>query len=80
MGWGISPRLADREDRTLRILGVLVAAWIIIGFFAGLQRNYYSGSVSCARAGTIAATVAAGPLNYVGANPKVHCTVPQPSR
>jgi hypothetical protein len=65
---------------TMRILGVLVAVWIVIGFFAGLQRNYYTGSVTCARAGTIAATVAAGPLNYFGANPKVHCTVPRPSR
>jgi hypothetical protein len=26
------------------------------------------------------ATVAAGPLNYVGANPTIHCRVPQPSK
>jgi hypothetical protein len=25
-------------------------------------------------------TILAGPLNYVGANPKVACHVPQPSR
>jgi hypothetical protein len=54
--------------------------WLIIGVFAGLQRHYYDGSISCAKAGTIAATVAAGPLNYVGANPKVHCAAPQPSK
>jgi hypothetical protein len=64
----------------MRILSVLVAVWLIIGLLAGLQRHYYDGSVSCAHAGTIAATVVAGPLNYVGANPKVHCTLPQPSR
>jgi hypothetical protein len=64
----------------MRILSVLVVVWLIIGFFAGLQRHYYDGTVSCARAGTIAATVAAGPLNYVGANPKVRCAAPQPSR
>jgi hypothetical protein len=64
----------------MKILSVLVVAWLVIGFFAGLQRHYYSGDVSCAKAGTIAATVVAGPLNYVGANPRVHCNVPQPSR
>ena len=64
----------------MRILSVLLVAWIIIGVLAGLQRHYYTGAVSCAKAGTVAATIAAGPLNYVGANPKVNCSVPQPSR
>jgi hypothetical protein len=63
----------------MRIVGILVVVWVIIGAFAGLQRHYYSGTVSCARAGTVAATIAAGPLNYAGANPKVHCSVPKPS-
>lgn len=64
----------------MRIVGILVVIWVVIGVFAGLQRHYYNGDVSCARAGTVAATIAAGPLNYVGANPKVHCAIPQPSR
>lgn len=64
----------------MRIVGILIVIWLVIGAFAGLQRHYYNGDVSCAKAGTVAATIAAGPLNYVGANPKVHCTVPQPSR
>jgi hypothetical protein len=64
----------------MRIIGILVVLWLVVGIFAGLQRHYYSGEVSCAKAGTVAATIAAGPLNYAGANPKVHCTVPQPSR
>ncbi|HTZ94316.1 MAG TPA: hypothetical protein VMB74_18140 [Streptosporangiaceae bacterium] len=64
----------------MRIIGILLVVWVVIGLFAGLQRHYYSGNVSCAKAGTVAATIAAGPLNYVGANPKVNCTVPQPSR
>ncbi|MCW2894950.1 MAG: hypothetical protein JWO75_4439, partial [Actinomycetia bacterium] len=39
------------------------------------------GSIaSCTRAGTIAVTILAGPLNYVGVNPKITCTVPQPSK
>jgi hypothetical protein len=64
----------------MRIVGILLVVWLVIGVFAGLQRHYYDGNVSCARAGTVAATIAAGPLNYVGANPKVHCSIPQPSR
>jgi hypothetical protein len=64
----------------MRIIGILLVIWLVIGAFAGLQRHYYSGNVSCAKAGTVAATIAAGPLNYVGANPKVHCRVPRPSR
>jgi len=64
----------------MRIIGILLVVWLVIGTVAGLQRHYYSGNVNCAKAGTVAATIAAGPLNYVGANPKVHCSVPQPSR
>lgn len=59
---------------------VVVIIWLIIGAIAGAQRNYYNGSVSCAKASTIAVTILAGPLNYVGVNPKVHCHVPQPSK
>lgn len=50
---------------------------------AGGQRGYYSGSISsCTQAGAIAVTILAGPLNYMGVNLKVTCTVtvPQPSK
>ena len=31
--------------------------------------------------GTVLVTIVAGPLNYVGANPRIHkCNVPQPSK
>jgi hypothetical protein len=54
--------------------------WLIIGAIAAGQRGYFTDSAaSCSRAGTIAVTVLAGPLNYVGVNPKTHCLVPQPS-
>jgi hypothetical protein len=51
------------------------------GRYRGLQRGYFThAEQSCASAGTIALTVVAGPLNYVGVNPKVtDCNVPQPS-
>jgi hypothetical protein len=65
----------------MRIVSFLLVIWFVIGALAGLQRHYYSGSdASCAKAGTIAVTILAGPLNYAGANPKISaCSVPQPS-
>ncbi|HTS98527.1 MAG TPA: hypothetical protein VMI33_18105 [Streptosporangiaceae bacterium] len=65
----------------MRIGSVLLVVWLIIGVIAGAQRNYYSGApANCAKAGTIAVTILAGPLNYVGVNPKVRCELPQPSQ
>jgi hypothetical protein len=64
----------------MRIGSVLLIVWLAIGALAGGQRHYYNGSVnSCVKAGTIALTVIAGPLNYVGVNPKISCKAPQPS-
>jgi hypothetical protein len=65
----------------MHIGSVLLAIWLIIGAVAAGQRGYYAGPVgSCTKAGTTAVTILAGPLNYTGANPKVSCTMPQPSR
>jgi hypothetical protein len=65
----------------MRIGSVILVVWLIIGAIAGSQRNYYSGSAAnCAKAGTIAVTILAGPLNYVGVNPKVSCQLPKPSQ
>jgi hypothetical protein len=36
--------------------------------------------VSCKKASDTVLTVLAGPLNYVGVNPKVKCRIPQPSK
>jgi hypothetical protein len=48
--------------------------WLVIGVVAAAQREYFSSSkASCAKLGTIAVTVVAGPLNYAGVNPKVKC-------
>jgi hypothetical protein len=64
----------------MRIGTVLVLVWLLIGVLAAGQRHYFSGSsTNCAKAGTIAATIVAGPLNYLGVNPKVKCKLPQPS-
>jgi hypothetical protein len=65
----------------MRFIVALLVVWLVIGAIAGAQRGYYNSShANCAKAGTIAVTVAAGPLNYVGANPKVSCALPQPSQ
>lgn len=65
----------------MRILPVLLVIWLAIGAIAAGQRHYYSSAPSnCARAGTVTVTILAGPLNYVGVNPKVSCRLPQPSK
>jgi hypothetical protein len=64
----------------MRIGSIILVVWLIIGAIAGSQRHYYSGSsTSCAKTGTIAVTVLAGPLNYIGVNPKISCPTPKPS-
>jgi hypothetical protein len=66
-----------------RLGSLLVLIWLVIGVVAAGQRSYFSGSdANCAKLGTIAVTIIAGPLNYLGANPKVKCDVdvPQPSK
>jgi hypothetical protein len=64
----------------MRAGGLVLLIWPIIGAVAAGQRGYYgSSAASCAGAGTIVATIAAGPLNNVGVNPKVSCHLPSPS-
>lgn len=65
----------------LRLGSPLLILWLVIGAIAAGQRHYFSGSAkNCAKDSTTAVTILAGPLNYVGANPKVHCHLPQPSK
>jgi len=64
------------------VLGILVIVWLVIGAFAAFQRGYLSDDrdVKCKTAGDTVLTIVAGPLNYVGVNPKVDCKLPQPSK
>ena len=66
-----------------RILSIIVVIWLLIGLVAAFQRDYFSGDkTNCAEASNIALTVVAGPINYVGVNPKVKCKdidAPEPS-
>lgn len=69
--------------RLSSIGGVIALFWLIIGAVAAGQRGYFSsGETTCTKAATLVVTVFAGPLNYLGANPKVDCKfkVPQPSK
>ena len=72
----------SRRSGVGRIIGILLVIWLIIGALAALQRGYYSSTKSnCASVSTVVVTILAGPLNYLGANPKVHCDdLPQPSK
>ncbi|GAA2512046.1 hypothetical protein [Pilimelia columellifera] len=64
--------------RSVSVFFVLV--WLLIGLLAAGQRGYLrSADATCAEASTIAVTVLAGPLNYVGLNPVMKCELPQPS-
>lgn len=64
------------------ILGLVVVVWLVIGVFAAFQRGYFGDNrdVNCKTTSDTVLTVVAGPLNYLGVNPKVKCRVPQPSR
>ncbi len=64
-----------------RTASIVVMVWLLIGVFAAVQRGYFADeAANCSKLGTIAANVVAGPLNYIGLNPKIACEVPQPSR
>jgi hypothetical protein len=60
---------------------LLVILWLAIGAAASGQRGYFDESqFGCTQGATIAATMAAGPLNYIGVNPKIACELPTPSK
>lgn len=64
-----------------RLVTLVVVVWLLIGVLATYQRGYFKSDPSnCAKVGTIAVTVLAGPLNYAGVNPKVRCVIPHPSK
>ncbi len=59
---------------------LILFIWLIIGAAAAGQRGYYSSpNFGCTQGATIALTVAAGPLNYVGLNPSMSCSAPKPT-
>lgn len=65
------------------LIGIILVVWLVIGAVAAYQRGYFGSdrAVSCKDTGDTVLTIVAGPLNYIGLNPKINCgKVPQPSK
>jgi hypothetical protein len=64
------------------LFAAVIVIWLVIGAVAAGQRGYFGDDrdVNCKTASDTALTIVAGPLNYVGVNPKVKCKTPQPSK
>lgn len=64
------------------LIGIILVVWLVIGVLAAFQRGYFGDDreVSCKTFSDTSLTIVAGPLNYVGVNPKVKCRTPQPSK
>lgn len=63
----------------MHIGSVILVIWLVIGGLAAGQRGDYTGPVDCGGAATTAVTILAGPLNYMGVDPHINCTVQHPS-
>lgn len=66
------------------LIGIIIVVWLVIGAAAAYQRGYFGDDrdVTCKTASDTALTIVAGPLNYMGVNPKIDCgdvDVPEPS-
>lgn len=72
--------MSVRSRTRARTSTVVILIWLLIGVFAAFQRGYLTSDPNCSRLSSTALTVVAGPLNYLGLNPKVNCSTPQPSR
>jgi hypothetical protein len=68
--------------RTGSIGAAILIIWLLLGGVAAYERGYFkdTGSTSCAETSTILVTIVAGPLNWLGVNPKVKCEIPPPSK
>ncbi|BCJ41815.1 hypothetical protein GCM10010168_75030 [Actinoplanes ianthinogenes] len=66
----------------MRAGAVIIVIWLLLGLVAAFERGYFkdTGDASCAKAGTVIVTTLAGPLNWLGVNPKIKCEVPPPSK
>ncbi len=64
------------------LVTLILLVWLVIGAVAAGQRGYYGDDreLSCKDAGDTVLTIVAGPLNYLGVNPKITCDLPEPSQ
>lgn len=70
--WRRVSRFSLERDLALRIVSLALFAWLVIGACAAVQRGYITHpTANCGSSGTIAVTIIAGPMNYLGVNPRV---------
>ena len=70
----------EEPEGTLSRKTLILFVWLIIGAAAAGQRGDFTNVPStCSSGATIAATIAIGPLNYLGVNPTISCNWPSPS-
>lgn len=71
--------MAVRRRSRASISTIVLVIWLFIGVLAAVQRGYFgSAEPSCSRIGA-ALTIITGPLNYMGLDPEIGCSMPQPS-
>ena len=63
------------------VIGIVVVAWLVVGAVAAAQRGYFDDdrAVGCNFAATAGLSVLAGPVNYLGVDPRISCEGPHPS-
>ena len=70
----------EEPEGTLSRKTLILFVWLIVGAAAAGQRGDFGNVPStCSSGATIAATMAPGPLNYLGVNPTITCNWPSPS-
>jgi hypothetical protein len=77
-----SPRLfygVFQTEAKMHFGSAFLIVWLLIGGIAAAQRGDYTDHIDCSSASTIGVTILAGPLNYAGLNPRIHCDTPRPS-
>jgi hypothetical protein len=76
-----SAKLTIVRSRVSAVVTAIILVWLVVGVIAAVQRGYFGGSdTNCAKVSTTIVTIISGPLNYIGVNPKIDCTIPQPSQ
>lgn len=57
----------------MRVGSVILLIWLVVGVIAAANRGDFKSDSTCSSVGTIAVTIIAGPLNYIGVDPHISC-------
>src|SRR5260370_31652261 len=69
---------ARLSEVQMRVGGLVLLIWLVIGAIAAGQRGYYGSSAPCAHPAPIIVPIAAGPPHLVGAHPPRFSPFPPP--